>query len=163
RDAQRYRAAEQRPEELVDDVRERRSPPREQRADAGQRQQDETDRDEPLVEERPGDGETLAGDRFAQRREHRAEQDEQRGEQQNPVVDEERRFARQPRVELVARLQERQPVDDQAEAEDQDRDHEPGEQPRQRRVLAERVHRLLDAGARQERAEDRQEEREDDE
>ena len=76
---------------------------------------------------------------------------------------EERRFTRQPRVELVARTQQRQPVDDEAEADDDDRDHEAGEQPRQRDVLAERVHRLHDARPRHERAEDRQEERDDDE
>ena len=42
-------------------------------------------------------------DRLAQRREHRREQDEERREQQDPVVDQERRFARHPRIELVAR------------------------------------------------------------
>ena len=61
--------------------------------------------------------EALAGDRLAERREHRREQDEERREQQDPVVDQERRFARQPRIELVARPQQRQAVDHPAEAE----------------------------------------------
>ena len=78
---------------------------------------DQPDRQHPLVEERRPDGQPLAAHRFAQRREHRREQDEERREQQDPVVREERRFARDPRVELVARLQQRQPVDHQAEAE----------------------------------------------
>ncbi len=63
-------------------------------------------------------------ERFAQRREHRREQHEERREQQDPVVGEERRLARDPRIELVARAQQRQPVDHQPEAERQDRDHE---------------------------------------
>ena len=102
-----------------------------------------------------------AGHRFAQRREHRREEDEERREQQDPVVDEERRLARRPRVQLVPRPQQRQPIDDEAEADHRDRHHEAGEHVGQLPILAEGVHRLHDAGARHERAEDRQHEGDD--
>ena len=92
---------------------------------------------------------------------HRREQDEERREQQDPVVREERGLTRHPRVELVARPQQRQPVDHQPEAEDQQHDHEDREHHGQLGILAEGVDRLHDAGPRHEGAEDRQEERQD--
>ena len=150
-----------RPQELMDHVRDRRLAPREQRTDAGQQQQHQADRQHPLVEERRADGQALPVHRLAQRREHRREQDEERGEEQDPVVGEERRLARHPGIELVARAQQRQPVDDEPEADGQNRHHEDGEHQRQLLVFAEGMDRLDDARAGHERAEDRQEERDD--
>src|SRR5262249_60163119 len=95
------------PRELLLNVRERGLPPSEERSYPGEEQQDEANRRHPFVEERRGNREARARNGFAQRREHRAEQDEERGEQQNPVVNHEGRFAREPRIELVARLQYR--------------------------------------------------------
>ena len=151
-----------RPQELLAQVGHRGLAPGQQRRRAGQEQQHQADGRHPLVEERRPDRQPLAGDRLAQRREHRRKQHEERAEQQDPVVRQERRFPRQPRVQLVARPQQRQPIDHPAEAERQDRGHERGEHPRQLAVLAKGVHGLHDARARHEGAEDRQQERHDD-
>ena len=85
-----------RPGKLVDQVLNRRLPPREQRAKTSQEQQYEADRQHPLVEKRQTDGHSRAGHGFTQRREHRRERDEERGEQQNPVVREKCRLAGEP-------------------------------------------------------------------
>ena len=140
------------------DLRQARSGP-----DAGQEQQDQPDRRHPFIEERRPDRQPLAGDRFAQRREHRGEEDEERAEEQDPVVDEKRRLARHPRVQLVPRAEQREPPDHQPEADRQEADHEDREHPGELPVLAERVHRLDDPRARHERTENGQEERHDDE
>ena len=104
----RRQRARRRPQELVAQIRNGRFAPRQQRSDAGQQQQDQPDRDHPLVEEGRADRDPLSRDRLAQRRKHRREQDKERREQQDPVVDEERRFARHPRFKLVAGPQQRQ-------------------------------------------------------
>ena len=76
----------------------------------------------PLVEIGWAHRQPIAADGFADRREHRREQHEERREQQDPVVRQERRLARHPRIQLVAGLQQRQAINHQPEAEEDDRE-----------------------------------------
>ena len=152
-----------RPEELLAQVRQRRLPPGEKRPDAGQQQQRQPDRDHPLVEEGRSHRDPLACHRLAERREHRREQDEEGREQEDPVVHEERRLARRPRLEVVTRPEQRQAVDDQAEGDQHHRADEERKHHRELGVLAERMDRLHDAGPRQRGCEQGQREGEDDE
>ncbi len=119
--------ARHRDQERIAKVDERRLTPRGERAISRQEQEQEADRQHPLVEERRTHGQAFARHRLAQRREHRREEHEQRPEQENPVIDEERGFAGRPGLKIVAGTQQRQPVDYEPEADREDRDHEAGE------------------------------------
>ena len=89
-------AAQNRKHELVAQIDERRLAPGQQRADAGENEHRQSDWDHPLVEERRPDGDALARHSLAERREHRGKQHEAGAEEQNPVVEQERGFTRQP-------------------------------------------------------------------
>ena len=100
---------------LLQQVLARRAPPGHQRPDAHQQQQRAQQRAGHLLEVRRPDADLLVGDGLGDQRVDRAPEDGERDAQEQQVVDQEARFARQQRVELVVGAQLRQPPEEQAQ------------------------------------------------
>ena len=89
--------------------------PRDQRADAGQQQQEQPDGNVHAIEERPVDADLFAVDGFGDHREQRAPQDREAARQQDQVVKQETRFARENAFQLRFALQIIQAIQDQVD------------------------------------------------
>ena len=143
----------ERKQQLIAQVRESPSGAR-PAADRPYRQKEnQSDRRHPFIEEWRADRESLAGDRLAQRQEHRREYERENRRIQLLTRNAASRETHASR--LIARPKQRQSVYEEAEADRRCQDREAGEHPGRLPVLAERVHRLNDAGPGHERAEDR--------
>ena len=155
-DQQHEAAARQRDRKLAPEIGDRRAPPGNQRSDARHGEQRETERDVHLIEERRADRDLRALDRLGENREQRAPQNREGDTDQQQVIEQETRLAAHHRFERRVRLEQRQPRGVQREAECGREDQEDEEEVADTR-LRERVHARDHAGARDERAEDRQE------
>ncbi len=162
RDAGRDRH-DRRDEERLPERAQRRAPPRDERPDAHQEQQRQPEDVQEEVVVRLRHRPRLTAHRLREHRLHDAPEDRQAQRDEQQVVVEERRLARDERLELRLRPQQRQAPDRSAPTEKTTQiTMKPRNQPPMR-ALRERVDRVDDAGARQERAEEREAERERDE
>ena len=155
-------AGEQRTRELALEIFRRCPAPRDERPDAREREEREPERDVHLVEERRADGDFVVRHRLAENREERSPEHGERDADEQQVVEEEARLATHEALELRLRLEIVEPRRDEIHGE-RNREHEKAEEPVADARLRERVHARDDAAARDERAEDRQQERGDDE
>ncbi len=150
------------PEEGSPEAAQRGPTPGDQRADAHQEEQRQAEDAEEEVVVRPTHDDRRATDGLRQDRPGDAPEDRQAERHEQQVVVEEDGLPRDERLELRRRAEQRQPPDDQRRRE-RDGDHDEREEPWPDVALRERVDRVDDPGTRQERAEDREAEREGDE
>src|SRR5205807_5817807 len=132
-----------------------RAPPGDQRPDPHQEQQRQPERSQEEVVIGTPDRHGLTPDRLGDEREGDSPEDRQREGDEQEVVVEKGRLARDDRLELRLRAQQRETPEDERERGRRDEADE-AEEPWADRALRERVDRDEDAGACEERAEDRQ-------
>ena len=114
---------ETRPLEIPAEGLGRGAPPREQRADAGQEEEEQPDRNVDLVEERRADGNLVPGEVLADDREERSPQHCEAARQQDDVIEEEAGLARDHGIELGLAAQVVLAAHDQV-GRDPDADHQ---------------------------------------
>ena len=146
-----------RPKQHAAHVLARRLAPSEQRTDAGQAQENEAQRDHPLVVVAGTDGDRLVAQGLADQRKGRRDQDEEQHPHQDPVVEQEHEVTAEKRVDPVLSPQQWQALDDHERAEGKQPDHVPDEIDADARAR-ERVHRRDHPGTRQEGSENRHKE-----
>ncbi len=139
------------------EIRHRRAPPRDERTDAGEREQQESERNVHRVEEWRTDGDLRLAGPFGEDREDRSPQHGKRDPAQHQVVIEERRLSAHHALELGLCLEIVEPRADQVDR-DAGRHQEERSEPWSDRRLRERVHTLDHAAARDERPERREQE-----
>ncbi len=142
-------------EKRLSERAQRRPPPGDERTDAHQQDQRQPEGMQEEVVVRLRDRARLTAHRLRQQRIHDAPEDRQAERDEQQVVVEERRLARHERLELRSRAQQRQPVVDEPDRKD-GADADEAEEPAAERALRERVDRVDHARAREERAEDRE-------
>ncbi|MCG3141339.1 MAG: hypothetical protein HDKAJFGB_02585 [Anaerolineae bacterium] len=153
---------QQRRHEIAFEMRGRRAPPTDERANAHQYNQRQKDGPVNLIEKRRGDGDLFPHKNFAQHRKDGAPQCGDRRAEQNQIVQQERGFARYERIETVFFFELVHAEIHQVRKDHQDR-RDVREEQGTHRTHAERVHRLNHAAARNERTQNTQQEREHDE
>ena len=146
------------PLEVLAQAFHRRAAPGEERADAGQEEQEQADRHHQAVEPDGIEADLFGGELFRDDREHRAPENREATGQQNQIIEQEARFARNDAFQFGFALQVIEAVENQPDGGG-DADGEEGDEVFSDGRFGERMHRADDAGARKERAVDAKEER----
>src|SRR5208337_378920 len=141
--------ADGRGKEIPFQALDRRLTPGQQRSDGGEQQEQQSNRNGNTIEKRRPDRDFVSLNELRQDREKRAPQDGEADDQQKEIVEQETRFARNQRLQLVLALEMR-PVRHQKKAADRQGQKDEDQKPRANRGLRESVHRTDHSRTREE-------------